>query len=659
MKTGISGASSRVAVPCTILAATLAGVFPLHHVSAQTVVASAQLSPVMVSSTRFAEAADSLPFGVSVITAAEIERAGVSTVNEAIIKLLGVPGRLDLYGGGDYGLDLRGFGATAGSNQAVIVDGIKINEADLGGTRLAGINIESVERIEVIRGSAAVLYGEGATAGAIVITTKAGRGSARQSAASVYVAAGSFGLREARASATLVAGDFSADVAANKRRADNHRDNFKSDQDGVSLTGQWANDWLRVGVRLANDALDTGLPGPLSAAQVQANPRQTVTPNDSGSIRNDRQSLFVQADLGAWQLALDAGQRHKALDSLTAGVSNFKYEVDASNLAARAKHQTKLGSADNALVLGVDHSEWTRTVLGAWGSVARQKSDAVYLKDDLTLAAGTRLAAGLRSESVRQSDSSSGLSRDTRENAWELGLTQPVAQGWQVYARLGQSFRLANADELAFTVPGAVLQPQTARDLELGTRWRYASGRAELRWYRSALRHELGYDPLIANPIAWGGLGANVNFDPTRRQGLELQTAHALSPSVELQLNAALRQARFVDGAYKGRDLPLVPHQTLALRAEWRMLPGHTLNGGVNWVAAQSPDFDNACRMSGYSVADLRYGYQWGRAELSLGIGNLFDSKYYTQAYRCVAGVTEGIYPEAGRSFTAALRFKF
>jgi iron complex outermembrane receptor protein len=138
-----------------------------------------------------------------------------------------------------------------------------------------------------------------------------------------------------------------------------------------------------------------------------------------------------------------------------------------------------------------------------------------------------------------------------------------------------------------------------------------------------------------------------------------LQTAHALSPSVELQLNAALRQARFVDGAYKGRDLPLVPHQTLALRAEWRMLPGHTLNGGVNWVAAQSPDFDNACRMPGYSVADLRYGYQWGRAELSLGIGNLFDSKYYTQAYRCVAGVTEGIYPEAGRSFTAALRFKF
>ena len=94
--------------------------------------------------------------------------------------MLGVPGRLDLYGGGDYALDLRGFGITADSNQVVVVDGIRINEADLGGTRLAGISIDSVERIEVIRGSGAVLYGEGATGGVIVITTKAGRGTARK-----------------------------------------------------------------------------------------------------------------------------------------------------------------------------------------------------------------------------------------------------------------------------------------------------------------------------------------------------------------------------------------------------------------------------------------------------------------------------------------------
>ena len=149
------------------------------------------LAPITVTATRFPESAADLPLGVNVVTAAQIKASGATTVNEAIMKLLGVPGRLDFYGGGDYALDLRAFGTTADNNQVVVVDGIRVSEADLGGTRLAGIAIDSVERIEVIRGSGAVLYGEGATGGVIAITTKAGRGLARQSQADVYAAAGS------------------------------------------------------------------------------------------------------------------------------------------------------------------------------------------------------------------------------------------------------------------------------------------------------------------------------------------------------------------------------------------------------------------------------------------------------------------------------------
>ena len=191
----------------------------------------ALLPTVTVTATRFAESAVELPFGVSVLSADAIRASGVTTVNEAIMKLLGVPGRLDLYGGGDYALDLRGFGTTASSNQVVVVDGIRISEADLGGTRLAGIAIDSVERIEVIRGSGAVLYGEGATGGVIVITTKAGGGTALANQADLYAAAGSYGMRELRGMGTIAAGNFSLDVAANRRDADNHRDNFRSQAD--------------------------------------------------------------------------------------------------------------------------------------------------------------------------------------------------------------------------------------------------------------------------------------------------------------------------------------------------------------------------------------------------------------------------------------------
>jgi iron complex outermembrane receptor protein len=42
-----------------------------------------------------------------------------------------------------------------------------------------------------------------------------------------------------------------------------------------------------------------------------------------------------------------------------------------------------------------------------------------------------------------------------------------------------------------------------------------------------------------------------------------------------------------------------------------------------------------------------------------LGVSNLFDKKFFTQAFGCAAGVTTAIYPEAGRAVTAALRVRF
>ena len=80
----------------------------------------------------------------------------------------------------------------------------------------------------------------------------------------------------------------------------------------------------------------------------------------------------------------------------------------------------------------------------------------------------------------------------------------------------------------------------------------------------------------------------------------------------------------------------------------------------VTWVSGQSPDFANQCRIPGHATADLRYAYTWGQAELALGIANLTDRKYYTQAFGCTAaGVTTSIYPEAGRTITASVLYRF
>lgn len=651
---GVRFAASTLALSrSTLRVIPLACAMALTTANAQTVLsASSTLPETIVTATRFPEAVGSLPQSVSVVTADDIRASGATTVNEALMRILGVLGRQDLYGGGDYALDLTGFGSTADSNQVVIVDGIRINEGDLGGTRLAGIPIEAIESIEVMRGNAAVLYGEGATGGAIVLTTKAGAGKARRNSAAVQVGVGSLGVREARASATLASGAFSLDVSGQKRDSDNHRANFRSQADGSNLVAQWAQENVRVGVRYGEDRLDTGLPGALSAAQYAADPRQASSLTDHANIRNERTGLFAEAILGDWQLLADAGWRKKALRSVS-----YDYDVDATNYAVRARHEAKFGKVRNALVIGSDHGQWTRNTLGQYGSQSRQTTEAWYLKDDVTFPTGTRLSAGWRSEQLDKS--SSGTALNDRLNAWDMGLSQALAQDVTAWGRVGTSYRLANVDE--FTFVAAALRPQTSRDTEVGTRWKLGADKVEARLYRSLLTDELGYDGTVVNSNSWNGFGANVNFDPTRHQGIEVDGTYAVHSHLKFRAVAGLRQAKFRAGTYVGKDVPLSPKQTLALRADWTPLAQHRVSGGVNWVSSMHPgsDFTNQCKMPSHVKGDVRYAYQLRNMEFAVGVNNVTDQKYYTQAYSCSGGVVGGIYPEAGRTVHASLRLSY
>jgi iron complex outermembrane receptor protein len=647
----------------SVLSLTLVSAF---SVSAQTDHA-ASLGEVVVTASGFVESAQSLSYGVSVITAKDIERSGAASVSEALMKVLGIPGRLDTSGANNYAVDLRGFGETAGSNQVVIVDGRRLNEQDMSGSNLSVISIESVQRIEVIRGSAAVVYGEGATGGAIIITTKAGLGAERHNAAVISAATGSFGLEEYRSSATVTSGGLSLDLYASERKSNGHRDNFASINNGVGATVQWSNDWLRLGAQSSRSMLHSGFPGSLTNIQYEADPHQTNTPLDFGQLKSEVYGLFVEANIADWQLGIDYGERSKNTVAYYDFGGGFSYssssKINANNTNLRARNDSKGSTFSNSLTVGLDLGDWKYS--NDDPSRGKSESTGVYVTDDISyLATGTRLSAGLRNEEVKKSRDSATTNVDDSQTAWHLGLTQELGQGIHAYGRMGQSFRFANVDEINAITPGVTLKAQTSRDLELGARWHYATGRAEMRWYRSDLNNEIGYDKTAigqhsADP-SFPYNGANINFDPTRREGLELGARHDLTDAVALRVNAAARQARFVSGQYADKDVSLVPAHTMGLGLDWNFATGHHLNMGVTWVSSQSPDFANKCTISGYSTVDARYDYTVGAAEFALGVSNLGDSKHYTQAYGCsAAGVTIAIYPEPGRAVTAMAKLKF
>ena len=79
----------------------------------------------------------------------------------------------DGVGGTNSSLDIRGFGEASKSNSLILVNGIRLNDIDMSNVNLSYIPIDSIERIEIIRGgSAGTLYGSGAIGGAVNIVTK-------------------------------------------------------------------------------------------------------------------------------------------------------------------------------------------------------------------------------------------------------------------------------------------------------------------------------------------------------------------------------------------------------------------------------------------------------------------------------------------------------
>src|SRR5437016_9460656 len=80
----------------------------------------------------------------------------------------------DLFGNNasNTSIDLRGFGATGPQNTLILLDGRRLNDIDLSGVQWSAIPLSSIERIEILRGTGAVLYGDNASAGVVNIVTR-------------------------------------------------------------------------------------------------------------------------------------------------------------------------------------------------------------------------------------------------------------------------------------------------------------------------------------------------------------------------------------------------------------------------------------------------------------------------------------------------------
>jgi iron complex outermembrane receptor protein len=622
--------------------------------------------PVIVTATRFEQSRDAFPIGTTIITRQDIERSTATSVVELLSHQAGIQVR-DSTGGPDLQIDLRGFGQTGDLNTAVLIDGQRFNDIDTSPVKWSSIPLSAVERIEILPGSGAVLYGSGATGGVINIVTRAPRAGERS--AEAQAGFGSYRTRDVQGALTLAGDTIGVRINVTDHRADNYRVNNELTQRNLLADARTLGRSGHVYVKLGLEQQDLRNPGQRTLAELALDRRGTATPLDFSSREGARIDLGGSLSAGAADLAANLAyrkQESKAFFGMFG--SEVMNELDNMVFSPRARIAHRLGGFSNTLVGGADFEAGNldRNVSGAFfagRTEARQQKQGAYLQNNSILGERWLLTVGARAqraETTREdvpAIAAAPLTKTDNLHASEIALRHQVAPALALYGKVGRSFRLPSVEEINFTT-STILEPQTSRDRELGAEYRTEGLRARLSLYRIDLENEIAFNPILFD---------NVNFAPTRREGLELESTLRVSAFLDLFANYAHVLARFRSGVYGGSDLagnqvPLVPRNAMTVGGTWLAAPKTRLAAAIRYVGEQRLINDEtnllALKIPAYTTVDLKLIHEIGSWRLEAGVKNLFDEKYYTQGGVNSLGVIR-VFPAPERNGFIAARYSF
>ena len=661
---------------------------------------------VVVTATRFSEDARRLPASTTVVTADDIQKSAARTLPELLAEQVGITMK-DFYGnnGAVTSVDLRGFGVTGPQNTLILLDGRRVTDIDLTTVQWAAIPLTGIERIEILRGTGAVLYGDGASAGVINIVT---RSPLKQGAAiEAYGRAATFNTHEGQLYGSHASGNFGINASVYGYTSDGYRANNRNEQRNNTASLRWAFSDTTLDLRAATDSQDLGLPG---ARRVQpsirldeyvTDPRGAQTPLDFASRDGKRTSLALGQRIGEAELSVGLDWRKKDQRSYfdQSGFPIYRADgLDVTSLTPRIRVPFATGGIGHRLTLGADLNAWRydskrsnlpeNTARPINRVRASEDSQAFYLQDLMDLSRATQMSLGWRSERVRYGASdvvdpaAPGFAFNTaapavrqtqRQRAWELGLRHAVSPAWSVFGRAGRSFRFVNVDEIyendAFFNPQfQILRPQHSLTNETGAEWREAGHFVRATVFVTEVRDEIHLDPFST------GVG-NTNLPPSRRQGLEIDSSWQANTQMRFKLGYAYTDAKFLDGVLAGsafaigtnlnvagKRVPLVPQHKLNAGFAWDISAATQFSGVLTAVSSQYMDNDEpnslGVKVPAYSTLDLKLAHRFAWGRLALSANNIFGINYYTYAVRSAFTADRyAVYPLPGRTVGLSAEF--
>ena len=592
-----------------------------------------KLPQTLISGNRQVQTRSDSSSANSVFTRDDIDRLQPTSLTDLLGRVPGVQIARSGGRGGLPGIYIRG---TKSAQSLVLVDGQRMANATSADSNLQYLNIDQIERVEVLRGSRSVIYGSDAIGGVIQVFTRRGADQAPQ--LRVRSAVGSYG--SSQNSAGISGGDaltrFNLSTSLEETAGVNRtHESFPSDSDhdayrnkSLSLNlSHTLSDDIEVGLSALKNTgkteLDNGF-GRWDPETSSVSGQQLYSDFDISSV-----SSFIDAQLTErWNSRLELGHsenREKTRDKLSPDIASFNTYRDSLNW------QNNLTLTDqHSLIVGADAYEdrvRSSTVFdedSRWNRAAfiQHRFQGDYFSTEL----------GLRHDQNQQFGN---------QNTWSASLTVPLNASNDVLLSYSEGFRAPTFNDLYYPQFGNPrLKPEHSKSYELQWRSQLSEdSRLETSLYRTDIR-----DAIVADADF-----IQQNIGAARVTGFE-SALHQQWFGWQSSLGIAIIDPRDRES---GHTLGRRARRTLSLDLDRQF---DRLGVGASWQAVSSSfnDEDNTQPIAGYGLLGLRGNWQASpQVRLDLKVDNLLD-KTFTRALYSFDGSYYG-YREERRSVQLAV----
>lgn len=610
---------------------------------------------------------------ISVITADQLKAQGVETLGQALNYTPGISGQPF---GADPRFDspnIRGFDG----RQNQYLNGLKL-------MRTAGapsVDVYGLERIEVLRGPASVLYGQGNPAGIINMVSKRpvfeafGEVGAQIGSFDHYGSFFDVGGPVGRE------GNLAYRLTGMGRTAGEQTDYLNDDRYFIAPAFTWKPDedtslTILTSVQHDNPSTPSGLP-----PQLTFNAAGNRLPRDFYiGDRDFDDSSRTMINLG-YEL------EHRFSDTWTlrqnARYTNFEWDYQAVNLSVRGldpdghtmrrsttyqdeslntynidnqlQGEFSTGPVEHTLLMGLDFRYFDNHALTEFGTApsldannpvygmsipknltfrsdieSSLRQTGIYLQDELTYD-NWRATFGLRQDwasSDSSSEALSGIVTDRRQDDNKLtgraGLSYVFDNGIAPYVSYATSFEPV----VGQAADGNALVPTTGEQVELGIKYQPAG------WdgFFSAAIFDLRQKNVLTSVVS-NGVSRDAQIGEVRVKGLELEGVASIADGLDLRAAYTYLDAEVVGGTRDGFRPENVPEHAASLWLDYTFqdntpLEGLGMGAGIRYVGTRFGNAANTFEMDGVALVDASIHYQKNGYKATLNVQNIADKNY-------------------------------